>query len=62
MVNVIRLILFNIVKNSNQAKFKSCMADASAFGWFLVVLPDAGWFWAISDYFMIYTTYMIYFF
>ena len=38
------------------------MADASEFGWFLVILPDARWFWAISDYFMIYTAYMIYFF
>ena len=41
---------------------KWCKADVNAFGQFLVILPGAGWFWAISDYFMIYTIYMIYFF
>ena len=41
---------------------KSCMAGASAFGWFLVILPRVGWFGAISDYFMIYAIYTIYFF
>ena len=41
--------------------FKSSKAGVSAFGWFLVILPGTGWFWAISDYFMIYTIYMIYF-
>ena len=38
------------------------MAGASAFDCFLVILPGVGWFWEISDYFMIYTKYMIYFF
>ena len=37
------------------------MTGASAFGWFFVILPG-GWFWAIPDYFMIFTIYMIYFF
>ena len=41
---------------------KSCKVGVSVFGWFLVIPPSAGWFWAISDYFMIYTIYMIYFF
>ena len=62
VVNVRRSILFNIVKNWNQTKFKSCKAGVSAFGWFLVILPGAGWFCAISNHFMIYTIYMIYFF
>ena len=38
------------------------MAGASAFDWFLVILSGAEWFCAISDYFMIYTIDMIYFF
>ena len=54
--------VYNIVKNWKQTTFKSCMTGASAFGWFLVILSGAGWFWAISDNFMIYTIYMIYFF
>ena len=62
VANVRQSILFNIVRYWNQSTFKSCMAGASAFGWFLVILPGVGWFWAISDYFMIYTFYMIYFF
>ena len=62
VVNVRRSILFNVVKNWNQTTFKSCMAGVSAFGWFLVILPSAGCFCAISDYFMICTIYMIYFF
>ena len=36
------------------------MVDASAFGQFLVIPIGVGWFWAISDYFMIYTSYAIY--
>ena len=37
------------------------MVDASAFGRFLVIPIGVGWFWAISDYFMIYTIwFMIY--
>ena len=55
MVNFRQPILFNIVKNWNQTTFISCMEGASAFGWFLVILSGAAWFWAISDYFMIYT-------
>ena len=31
-------------------------------GWFLVIPPSAGWLCAISDYFMIYTIYIIHFF
>ena len=42
--------------------FKLCMTSASAFGRFLVILTATGWLWAILDYFMIYTIYMIYFF
>ena len=38
------------------------MTGASAFDLVLVILPGVGWFWAISDYLMIYTIYMIYFF
>ena len=38
------------------------MAGASAFGWFLVILPDTGWFWEILDDFMIYAIYIIHFF
>ena len=38
---------------------KSCMAGASAFGLFLVILPGTGWFWTISNDFMIYTIYMV---
>ena len=55
VVNFRRPILFNIVKNWNQATFILCMEGASAFGWFLVILSGAAWFWAISDYFMICT-------
>ena len=55
VVNFRRPILFNIVKNWNQATFLLCMEGASAFGWFLVILSGAAWFWAISDYFMICT-------
>ena len=40
----------------------SSKVGVSAFGWFLVIQPGAGWFWAISDYFMIYTFYIIHFF
>ena len=47
--------VFNIVKNWKQTKFESCMAVARAFGRFFVILSGAGCFWAISDYFMIYT-------
>ena len=55
--------VFNIVKNWKQNRSsRACIAGASAFGWFFVILSGAGWFWAISDYFMIYTIYMIYFF
>ena len=36
------------------------MVDASAFGQFLVIPIGVGWFWATSDYFMIYTSYAIY--
>ena len=56
-----RSVLFNIVKNWNRTTFKSCKVGLSAFGWFLVIPPSSGWFWAISDYFMIYTIYIIYF-
>ena len=56
-----RSILFNIVKNWNRTTFKSCKVALSAFGWFLVIPSSSGWFWAISDYFMIYTIYIIYF-
>ena len=62
VVNVRRPILFNIAKNWNQTTFKSRMVGVSAFGWFLVILLGAGWFCAISDYFMICTIYMLYFF
>ena len=41
---------------------KSRKVGVSVFGWFLVIPPSAGWFWAISDYFMIYTIYIIHFF
>ena len=60
VVNVRWWILFNIVRYWNQTMFKSCMAGA--FDWFFVILPGVGWFWAISDYFMIFTIYMISFF
>ena len=40
----------------------SCMAGASAFDLFLVIMPGLGWFGAISGYLGIYTIYMIYFF
>ena len=59
VLSVRRSILFNIVRNWNQKKLKSCTVKASAFGWFLVILTGVGWFWEISDYFMIYTIYMI---
>ena len=36
------------------------MVDASAFNQFLVIPIGVGWFWAISDYFMIHTSYAIY--
>ena len=38
------------------------MVSACVFGRFFVVLPSVAWFWAILDYFMIFTIYMIYFF
>ena len=47
VVNVRRSILFNIARNWNQTTFKSGMAGASAFDWFLVILPCVGWFWVI---------------
>ena len=37
------------------------MVGANAFAWFLVILLDAGWFWTISDEFIICTIYMIHF-
>ena len=55
------IVLYVIVNIWNQTTFKSCMAGVCAFGWFLMIPPDAGWFCAISDYFMIYTIYVIYF-
>ena len=64
VVNVRLSILFNIIRNQLSMKptFKSCMTGACAFGWFFVILPGIGWFWAISDYFIIFTAYMIDFF
>ena len=41
---------------------KSCKVGVNVFGWFLVIPPSTGWFWAISDYFMIYTICIIHFF
>ena len=37
------------------------MAGASVFGQLLVIQPGTGWFWTITDDFMIYTIYMVYF-
>ena len=62
LVNVRWSILFNIVRNWNHTTFKSYMAGTGPFGWFLVILSGVGWFWAISNYFMIYTIYIIYLF